>query len=917
MKISLNWLQQFVDFKLVDKDTLQNVVVGYVKSLKKHSGADNLKVAIIDLGDEEVQIVCGGVNLVEKRYVPVAKIGAILPGGWEIKRSKIRGEESYGMICAQEEIRLGSGEPHGIWLLDEKKSWTPGMPLIQALGLEKAYSPKEIGDLLTNHTAEFEGLIPNDTYLQNVVTAKLSSFEKVKGSDKLHIGQFDIGWKKVQIIFGSVYKIETGEILPIALPGAKLPGGEIRISEFQGNRSEGMVCGDDEIGIQNSTEGITRFPTDTLLGKPVAEILGLQGISLDIDNKSLTHRPDLWSHYGFSRELAVILKKKLKDYEALTKYKKDKPNEKLTIKIHNKEISPQFSGCIMTGIKIEESPQWMKSKLQEVGIRPISNVVDVTNYVMVELGQPMHAYDRQIVGTDTLEVRYAKKGEELETIDHKKRKLNSTDPIVTNGKKGMGLAGIMGGAGSEIHDDTTEIILEAANWNPIITRKSSTDHGLRSEASQRFEKGLDPSLTELAVKRAIALLKEMCHNAKMVTPVTTVGNWKPKTIKITVNPESVCSKIGAEIATNEMVQILEALEFKVTQKGKTLEVSVPTHRATGDVEIEEDIVEEIARIYGYDQIDPVLPQLPINLPLENKERFHKHDARSIMAHQLGFSETVNYSFYSKDEFEGCGLEEMRHLKVLNALSSEQTHMRTSLIPGMLKSLYKNSHERDRVKLFEIGRTYIETGEYMPLEEKWISAAVATQSNDEVFYEIKGALEGFLTKFRSPNPIFRECTTPPTYAHPKKCIEILIKGDVIGYAFTLHPGVAKTFNLEHNIGIFELNFTKLVAAGRKKIAFEELPKFPNMPFDVSLLIDRKKPVGDVAKAIRQSDKQGIVRNVKLFDVYQGKGIPENKKSLAFNIELRHDGHTLSDQEFKTAQEAVFKGIEKIGGEVRGG
>lgn len=918
MKIYLNWLQQFVDFDLVDKKSLDHVVVGYVKSVKKHPGADSLNLAQVDIGNETVQIVCGGVNLVEKRHVPIALPGAILPGNFAIQKSKIRGEESNGMICANEELGLGSNPPRSIWLLDAKKKWTPGMPLLEALGFDKAVSAQEVADQFTLHTAEVEALIPQDQYLHHVVTGKLVSFEKMEGSDKLHIGQFDIGWKTVQIVFGSVYQIHIGEILPLALPGAKLPNVEIKVGEFKGIKSEGMVCGDDEIGIQNSTEGITRFPSKTPLGTPIAEVLGLTGISIDVDNKSLTHRPDLWSHYGFARELSAILKKPLKKIAPLLTLKEGKPTQKLHIKIHDAAICPRFSGCILTGVKVQESAQWVKSRLQAAGIRPINNVVDVTNYVMVELGQPMHAYDRQIVGNDTLDVRYAKKGESIETIDHKQRPLHTADPVVANAKGVLGVAGIMGGAHSEIHDGTTEVILEAANWDPKILRKSSTHHGLRSEASQRFEKGLDPSMTEIALRRAVSILQENCPTATLVTPFTTIGDWKPKTIKITLDPAVVRNKIGVEIPTTEMVRILKALEFTVTPKGETYEVTVPSHRATGDVDRPEDLVEEIARLYGYNTIQEKMPELPIRLPMENEERFHKHDARRILAYQMGFTEMMNYSFYSEDEINVCGLENMRHIRVKNALSVEQTHMRVSLIPGILKNIVKNGHERSHLNLFEFGRTYKEVGEFMPLEEKNVVAAVAApQKSDEVFYAIKGALESFLEKFRTPNVILRETHTPPSYAHPKKAIEVVVRGEVIGYAYTLHPAVAQALELKHDVGCFELNFTKLAAHGRATPKFEELPKFPSMPFDVSLLIDRKKSIADVERAIQKGDPHGLIRRIKLFDVYEGKNIPEDKKSLAFTIELRHDDHTLSDQEFQATQAAVFASVEKIGGQVRRG
>jgi phenylalanyl-tRNA synthetase beta chain len=790
-------------------------------------------------------------------------------------------------------------------------------------------SGAEVGDLLTEHTAEVEGAEDQATNYKNMVVGKVTELKKHPGADKLSLNQVDIGEKDpVQLVCGGE-NLKEGMLVAIALPGANVrwhgEGELVELSEakIRGEKSFGMICAGEEIGLASDNPPDAKevrikdlSHLNVKPGTPLAEALNKNDVALDIDNKSLTHRPDLWGHYGMARELAAILKTPLKPYEDLTTFKPGKVTETLTIKIEDSKISPLFSGCIMTNVTIKESPQWIKSRLQAVGVNPISNVVDITNLVMVELGQPMHAYDRKVVENDTLVVRFAKEGEELETIDHKKRKLTAQDPLVTNGKKAMGLAGIMGGAGSEISDDTTEVIFEAANWDPIIVRKSSTRHGLRSDASQRFEKGLDPNLAELAVKRAINLLQECDPDCVLSSEITTMGDWKYQAQTITLNPTTACNKIGVEISTPDITKILESLDFTVTTKKELLEVTVPSHRATGDVSIEEDLVEEIARMHGYNEIPAILPDLPIRLPLKNEARMHKHDARNILAHSLGFTEAMHYSFYNEEMFKKCGLENMRHIKVFNYLSSDQTHMRVSLVPGMLKSIAQNSKIKSEMRLFEIGRTYKEIGEFMPLEEKWLIGAFADQSKDEIFYKIKGAFDAFIKEFKPKGVMTRPSTTPPSYAHPKKCLEVLQRGNVIGHIFTLHPGVAQAFELEHNVGLFELNFTKLVEHGRDIADFEELPKFPSMPFDVSILIDRKKQVLAVEKAIKKGDKNGLVRNIQLFDTYEGKGIPEDKKSLAFNIELRHDERTMNDKEFHETKDSIFKSIGEIGGEVRG-
>lgn len=915
MKISLNWLQEFVNFTLVDKKALETVVVGLVKSLKKHPDADGLQVAQINIGEETVQIVCGGINLKEKMYVPVAKVGSVLPGNFEIKKGKIRGEESNGMICAQEELKMGHGAPREIWSLEGKH--TPGTPLIEALKLDKAVSPEELGSLLTKHTAEVEEIIENDQYLHRTVTGKLVDYEKIADSDKLHKGTFDIGWKTVQIIFGSVFELKKGEILPIALNGANLPSGPIKSKEIMGVKTEGMVCSDTELGIENSSEGLTRFPSETPLGMPVAQALMLETYSIDVDNKSLTHRPDLWGHYGFAREVSAILKKPLKPLDDYIKHQKE-GKESLKVTIKDDEVCPRFSGCILTGISIEESPQWLKSRLLEAGLHPINNIVDVTNYVMVELGAPMHAYDRKIVGSDELIIRAAKKDEELILLDGSSLKMRSGDPIVCNkNNEPLGLAGIKGGLKSGINDNTTEVILEAANWNPVTIRKTSTFHGVRTDASQRFEKSLDPALTEKAIKRAINLIEQLCPSAKLTTKVTSVGKWKEKELKITISPERICKKIGVDIPTKDIVDILTRLEFSVSEKKNELTVSIPSFRSTKDVDIQDDIIEEIARIYGYDQIKPILPELHVKLPQENTERKRKHEAKRIMAYALGFDEIYNYSFNGTDEIEKCLLTVSDHVELENYLSADQTHLRTSLVPNMLKRINENLKNLSDFKLFEIGRTYIKEEKSLPKQEKVLCAAIVIQkkSIEEAFYAVKGAAEEFLNIFTTQNVRFTKSTTCPPYAHPKKCLSIVVNGNEIGNIFTLNPIVKNNFDIENRVAFFEINYTQLHANDEKVVSYSEIPKFQGSNFDISVIVDEQTETADLQELIRKADKKLIAEST-LFDIYRhDERVGKNKKAMAFSVSMQSDEGTISEKQLQKTVEQVIENLKKVG-EVRG-
>lgn len=794
--------------------------------------------------------------------------------------------------------------------------------------LPSKLSAQELGELLTRHTAEVEGVKDLKKSYENMVLGKVTSLKKHPDADKLKLAKVDIGQSKdVQIVCGG-QNLEEGMLVAVALPGSKVRWHgegelvELKETKIRGEKSFGMICAGEEIGLEtDNPKGASEVRIKDLshlkakAGTPLHKALHKDDVVLDIDNKSLTHRPDLWGHYGIAREFSAILEKPLKTLKEELKYKEGKRSARPKAQIKNDELCPRFSMAIVKGVKVGPSPQWMQSRLEAAGMNPINNIVDITNYVMLELGQPMHAYDRQVVGSDELIVRCAKKGEKLTALDEQEYTLHPEDPIVCNKKdEPLGIAGIKGGLKSGINADTNELILEAANWDKVMVRKASARIGLRTDASQRFEKGLDPSMTELAIQRALNLIQQLCPEAEVVSPIVTTGKWKAKTLKINLNAASVISKIGMDIPKTEMKRILKALDFKVSGSGEKLTVEVPSHRATGDVSLEEDLVEEIARIHGYDKIPAILPDLPIKLPHENEESFHKHTAREIMAHQLGFTELMNYSFYSKERLEKCGLSEEGHFKILNYLSEDQTHMRTSLTPNILAKISENSREFANMRVFEIGRNYKDTGNYMPTEQKWLVAAVVQKG--EAFYEAKGAMQAFLAAFRTPKPQFKVAKTKLPYAHPKKSLGVLVRGQEIGQVFTVHPGVLKAFDIEQDVAIFALHFNALVEAGRPKVSFKEPAKFPGMEMDISVLVEERKTVEELKKAIQKSDKSNIIQSIRLFDTYSGKGIPDGQKSLSFRMELQHPERTLTDEEFTVAQEAIFLALEQIGATIRG-
>ncbi|MBU1018509.1 phenylalanine--tRNA ligase subunit beta [Patescibacteria group bacterium] len=753
-------------------------------------------------------------------------------------------------------------------------------------------SAEKLGEMLTLHTAEVEEVVDQGKGLEGVVVGELVEIKKHPNANKLSLATVNIGEKKpIHLIFGQMVKMKAGYKVPVAVAPTTLPTGlVIEKKELRGAPSEGMLCLDQELGFKEEGTSIQFFDKNVMPGTPLAEALSMNDKILEIDNKSLTHRPDLWGHYGIAREVAALLGEKLKKIEPIPPA--PCPMPKLSIEIKDKDLCPRYLGVKITGVKVEESPKWLRKKLEAAGHATYNNIVDITNFIASELGQPMHAFDARLIEGGII-VRTAKKDEKFTTLDGTEHKLSDKNLVIADHKKAVALAGVMGGQNSEIQKDTTEIIFEAANFDAVSVRKTSTELGLRTESVQRFEKSLDPALAELAMLRAIQLLLEICPSAKLASPITDENFSKPKNLKIKIDPEKVASKIGAPISKQEIKKILESLEFKVSP---SFEVSVPSFRSTKDIEGEDDIVEEVARIFGYENIPPSFPNLPPKLPMENRERFLKHKARDILSLGMGFSEVSNYSFYSEKDFQKYKLPEKEHLKLKNCLSEDQTHMRTSLLPNMLKSKTR--------KVYEIGRTYKEIGEFMPLEEKWILGLLA-----EGFFAAKGAAEAFLEKFGAVTPKIVESKNPPAYTHPQKCATILIKGKEVGQIYEVHPGIAE------NTAVFEINFTALVASGQRQHKYSSLPKFPSLELDISVVLPEKITAAEAEKAIEKADKK-LIKQIELFDIYRGKGLETSEKALAYHIELRADDRTLTDEEMTAVQKQVFKNLESLGGKIRG-
>jgi phenylalanyl-tRNA synthetase beta chain len=796
---------------------------------------------------------------------------------------------------------------------------------------------KELGKLFTFRTAEIEHTYDLAASYEKMVVGQIKKIEPHPNADKLKIAHTDVGTETLKIVCGGP-NIKEGMYVPVALIGAQVRWhGEgdlvtLEKAKIRGEESFGMICAGEEIGLAPTPEGILDLSTikNTLkVGQPLAKTLGKNDFIFEVDNKSITHRPDLWGHYGIAREVAAITGEKLKPLKSLVKYPATSEKDELSIKVEDKKLCPRYIGVKMQGIKIESSPAWMQQKLEAIGYRPISNIVDATNYVMAELGQPMHAFDANKIDAGIV-VRRAKKGEKIDSLDGVKRTLTEEMLVIADHKKPIAIAGVMGGANSEISENTTTIILESANFNPSSVRRTSTALGLRTESVQRFEKSLDPALAGLAMDRLIELIQQICPEAKIVSPKIDIKNYDEKPKTILLDTQKLKTKIGAPITAAKATKILESLEFQVAKTSRPatknatekeiLKVTVPSFRATKDVSIEEDLVEEIARLYGYENIESILPDLPTKLPEENVERILKHKAREILSLALGFTEVYNYSFYSIKDIQKSMIPEELHVRVENYLSEDQTHMRVSLVPNMLKNVAHNLKNKDEFTIYEIGRTYEDLQEYFPIEEKKICGIIVKKGNSkkEGFYEAKGALESLLSFYDTEHLQLQKASSLRPYAHPNKYAAYYSHQmeEEIAHVYELHPLVAKNYGLENaKVAIFEINFSRLAQMGLRKIKYRPIPKFPPIEIDVSVLMNKTMPIEEILKQIKRSDKE-LIQSIELFDLYEGQNIPANKKSAAFKVLLLSQDRTLTDEDMKGVQSKIFANIKEAGGEIRG-
>ncbi|WP_046178603.1 phenylalanine--tRNA ligase subunit beta [Domibacillus tundrae] len=796
MFVSYKWLSQYVDIadqtpeELAEKITragievegvempaaeMKGIVVGYVKTREQHPNADKLSKCLVDVGEEEpVQIICGAKNVDAGQYVAVARTGAVLPGNFKIKRAKLRGEESNGMICSLSE-----------------------------LGIESRLNPKEYA------------------------------------------------------------------------------------------------------------EGIFNFPNDVTPGEDALAALNRDDAILEL---SLTpNRSDALSMIGVAYEVAAILGRDVKLPELNPVEADEQASDAIQIRIDAPEDNPVYVARVVKGVKIGPSPLWMQTLLMNAGVRPHNNVVDITNYVLMEYGQPLHAFDLDRLQTGEIVVRRAEEGEKFVTLDNAERTLSAEQLVITNGQEPIALAGVMGGANSEVTEQTVNVLIESAYFNSQIVRAASKAHGLRSEASARFEKGVDPARVQASCDRAAELMTELAGGTVLSGSVIA-GEYAPEPKKVSITLDRLNTRLGTELQMGGVEDIFSRLKFTTETNGDEITVTVPTRR--GDITIPEDLTEEVARLYGYDHIPLTLPEgesLPGGLsPYQLGRRVVRRYLEGA-----GFNQAVTYSLTSEKRAAQFSFEKRKPVALAMPMSEERAYLRESLLPHLVEAAaYNSARQMGSVALYETGSVYLNEGENVqPKEEERLAGIITGMWQEHLwqgekkaadFFTVKGVIEGVVARLGLMDRLSFQKAAPEGF-HPGRTASVLFDEQPIGVIGQLHPSFAKEVDLKEAY-LFELKLDVLLNAARKDLAYVPIPRFPFISRDIALVVDRTVESASLEGIIKEAGGS-LLTNVHVFDVYEGDRMEAGKKSVAFALTYVNLDKTLTDEEVTAVHEKVLAALKE--------
>lgn len=784
-------------------------------------------------------------------------------------------------------------------------------------------TPEKLADMLTMAGIPVEAVEILGQNISGVVTGKVVAIEPHPDADKLSVCKIDIGTEVLTIITGAT-NVRQGHIVPVATVGAKLPNGmKIKPTKLRGMLSNGMLCSTEELAIDSklvspeARNGIYILPADTDIGVDIHTALGLDDVVLEFELTA--NRADCFCMIGIAREISVLTGAALKKPMLNVKETSEEKASSLTnIQIEDSNLCSRFAARILKNIKVGPSPAWMQHRLQAAGMRPINNIVDVTNFVMLELGQPMHAYDYNLLARHSLVVRKANPGEKLTTLDGVKRELKPDMLVIADAVQAVGIAGVMGGLATEVTPNTQNVLLEAASFNGASIRRTSRALGLRSEASGRFERGVDTVNIIKALDRAASLLEgmgacEVCSGIVDAYPDMQL----PKQVVFT--PKQINHYLGTDVPAATMVEILKRLEFEVETGPEKITVTVPTWR--GDVALPADISEEIARIYGYDKIPSTTPGGDMAQGKQSYMQVVIEKIKNALTSN-GFSEILSLSFSHPDTFDKLNIPDdsglRRTIEVLNPITDDFPELRTTLLGGVMDTIVRNlSRKNEDLRIFEVGAVYLPAElplRELPEEPIMLCGAMLgkrhtlawNQSRDVVdFYDAKGAVEAILDRLGISGYVVEAGKNPSL--HPGKTAIIKKDGELIGYIGELHPKVLDAYEITKKVYVFELTVKTLVNYAAIKPDYQSLPKFPAVTRDLAIVLSEHTAAAAVTEAI--ADKAGsLLTQVQLFDVYTGQQVEKGSRSLAFSLTFQAKDRTLTDVEVDAQYKKIVSHLE---------
>jgi phenylalanyl-tRNA synthetase beta chain len=745
-------------------------------------------------------------------------------------------------------------------------------------------TPRDLERVITVKTAECEGIEQVGGLLAGASAARVVSVEPIPG-----------GHNRKAVVETAEYGVKTVVCgAPNCRAGMSTVYVPLAAKTIQGVESDGMLASGAELGINRDAQGILEQALDSAALEPDHII--------EIDNKSLTHRPDLWGHLGMAREVAAIACKPLRDPVQMDLLPQGLAP--IQVAIEDLDLCPRYSALVFENVTVGPSPLWLQYRLESIGLNPINNIVDFTNLIMAELSQPTHAFDRDLLSGGTIFIRPAREGESIVALNDESYLLTPANLVIADARGPVAIAGVIGGRDTAIGPATRSIVLESANFNATSIRKTSSQIKLRTDASMRFEKSQDPANTVRALARAVELLRELCPGIRLVGGVADQSAGLCKPAAITLPMEWLRRKLGAPVPAEQVRDILTRLEFGVSGSDEELEVTPPSWRATKDISVKDDLVEEVGRMIGYDAITPVAPEVPVSVPPESPERRFLRSVRTRMAEQ-GFTEVYNYSFVSEEDVRAFGFDAGDHVTVANPIASDQTLLRLSLLPGVRRNLIENSKRYDSFRLFEIGREIHKQPSGLPLEITHLAAAIFARDDGQA---------GLFEAKRVAECLMPGCAVIPAealpYEHPARAAGVHWRGSGVGRLFELHPSV-----LEGRAAMLYVNLETVRALNPGEKRYTPPRRYPSSAFDLSVVAGAREQVGELLQKLTRFAPPNLLEGAEYIRQYSGPPLPDDAKSVSFRVTVGSAEKTLSSEEVGAIRNEIIDGMRGLGYDLR--